>query len=149
MKLYIDADAFPNLLKPLVLKAIERRNIETIVVSNKKVSIGKSENISYVIVDVKLDEADNYISNLVQKGDLVITADIPLANNVVEKNGFAIDFRGELYDANNIKQYLTMRNLMDEIRSTGEITKGPRPFDKKNVHNFSNSFNKFLDKFHK
>jgi uncharacterized protein YaiI (UPF0178 family) len=78
--------------------------------------------------------------------DLVITADIPLADRVISKNAHAIDHRGELYSKDNIKQYLAMRNLMDKIRESGEITKGPKPFSSKDAHNFANQFNSFLAK---
>ncbi len=146
MKLYIDGDAFPNLLKPIITKQIQRLAIETIVVSNKKISIADSEYISYLIVQAGADEADKKIVELVKKDDLVITADIPLADHVINKDAHAIDHRGELYSKENIKQYLAMRNLMDEIRSTGEITKGPAPFSKKDAELFANQVNAFLSK---
>jgi len=148
-KLYIDADAFPNLLKPIIVKQIERLKIETIVVSNKKVHIGKSNFISYLIVDAGADEADNKIVELLTEGDLVITADIPLADRTITKNAHAIDHRGELYSKDNIKQYLAMRNLMEKIRESGEITKGPKPFDKKDAEMFANQLNSFLSKNYK
>ncbi len=148
-KLYIDADAFPNLLKPIVVKQIERLKIETIVISNKKVRIGKSNFISYLIVDAGADEADNKIVELLTEGDLVITADIPLADRTITKNAHAIDHRGELYSKDNIKQYLAMRNLMEKIRESGEITKGPKPFDKKDAEMFANQLNAFLSKNYK
>ena len=146
-KLYIDADAFPNLLKPIIIKQIERLKIKTIVVSNKKVTIGKSSLVEYLIVEAGADEADNRIVELLQEGDLVITADIPLADRVITKNAHAIDHRGELYSKDNIKQYLAMRNLMEKIRESGEITKGPKPFDKKDAQKFANQLNAFLNKF--
>lgn len=144
MKLYIDADALPNILKPILLRAIDKLQIETFVVSNKKVTIGKSNYIKYLIVDAGADEADNHIIELIQKDDLVITADIPLADRTITKEAHAIDHRGELYTKNNIKQYLAMRDLMQNIRDSGEITKGPKPFGQKDVQNFANQFNKFL-----
>jgi hypothetical protein len=147
MKLYIDGDAFPNLLKPIVLKTIERLNLESFVLSNKKINIGKSKNITYIIVDKGADEADNRIVEMLQEGDLVITADIPLANRVIDKNAHAIDHRGELYTKDNIKQYLAMRNLMEAIRESGEITKGPAPFGKKDVRQFANQLNAFFAKY--
>ena len=147
MKLYIDADAFPNLLKPIVTRAIERLSLSTIVISNKKVSIGKSSHISYIIVEQGADEADHKIVEMAKEGDLIITADIPLADRLISKNAHAIDHRGELYSKENIKQYLAMRNLMDEIRSTGEFTGGPKPFSKKDVEAFANQFNAFLMKY--
>ena len=144
LNLYVDADAFPNLLKPILLRTIERLQLKTFVVSNKKVSIGKSSLLSYIIVDAGADEADDKIVEMLKEGDLVITADIPLADRVITKNAHAIDHRGELYSIDNIKQYLAMRNLMQSIRESGEITKGPKPFNEKDAHNFANQLNSFL-----
>jgi len=144
MTLYIDGDAFPNLLKPIVLKAIERLNLKTFVISNKKISIGKSLHVEYIIVEAGADEADHKIVEMADAGDLIITADIPLADRLISKNAHAIDHRGELYSVDNIKQYLAMRNLMAEIRDSGEMTRGPAPFDKKNAEGFANQLNKFL-----
>jgi len=145
-KIYVDGDAFPNLLKPILLKQIERLGIKTVVVANKKIHIGKNENISYLIVDAGADEADNKIVEILQEGDLVITADIPLADRVITKNAHAIDHRGELYSKDNIKQYLAMRNLMEKIRESGEITKGPKAFSSKDAELFANQLNSFLNK---
>jgi uncharacterized protein len=146
LKIFVDADAFPNILKPILLRSIERLSIETFVVSNKKVSVGRSENVSYLIVEAGADEADHKIVEMVEEGDLVITADIPLADRVITKNAHAIDHRGELYSVDNIKQYLAMRNLMDKIRESGEMTKGPKPFSQKDAHEFANQLNSFLSK---
>ncbi len=146
MRLFIDGDALPNLLKPIVLRAIEKKSLETIVVSNKKIFIGESNLITYRLVEQGADAADNLIAEMVTENELVITADIPLADKVVTKKAHAIDHRGELYSAENIKQYLAMRNLMDEIRSMGEMTRGPAPFSKKDIHAFSNQLQKFLAK---
>ncbi len=149
MKLYIDGDALPNILKPILLRAIDKLKIETFVVSNKKIYIGKSNHIEYIIVDARVDEADNHIVEMVNKDDLVVTADIPLADRVISKNAHAIDHRGELYTEDNIKHYLAMRNLMQGIRDSGEITKGPAPFSQKDAGNFANQFNKFLQNLSK
>lgn len=146
MQLFIDGDAFPNLLKPIALKAINRLELPTIVIANKKINIGKSKYIEYKVVEQGADEADNHIVQLCEKGDLVITADIPLADRVISKQAHAIDHRGELYTVDNIKQYLAMRNLMESIRESGEITAGPKPFGTKDAHAFANSFNAFLSK---
>ena len=146
MKLYIDADALPNMLKPILLRAIEKHHIDAFVVSNKKVTIGNSQYITYIIVDAGADEADNHIIELVKENDLVITADIPLADRTISKNAYAIDHRGELYTEDNIKQYLAIRDLMQSIRDSGELTKGPKPFGQKDTQNFANQFNKFLQK---
>ena len=149
LKIYIDGDAFPNLLKPIILRSIERLGLETFVIANKKINIGKSKFITYIIVDAGADEADHKIVEMVQRGDLVITADIPLADRVITKEAHAIDHRGELYSVDNIKQYLAMRDLMDKIRESGEITKGPKPFGTKDAHEFANQLNSFLCKYAK
>lgn len=147
MRIFVDGDAFPNLLKPIIFRSIERLRIETFVVSNKHITIGKSKLISYIIVEQGADEADNHIVELVKEGDLVITADIPLADRVITKDAHAIDHRGELYSVDNIKQYLAMRNLMEKIREGGEMTRGPKPFDQKDAHQFANQLHKFLTKY--
>jgi len=147
--LFIDGDAFPNLLKPIILRAIERLKIETYVVANKKINIGKSLHVSYIIVDQGADEADKKIVDMAKEGDLIITADIPLADKIISKNAHAIDHRGELYSVDNIKQYLAMRDLMEQIRESGEITKGPKPFGEKDAHHFANQLNAFLTKHYR
>ena len=149
LKIYVVGDAFPNLLKPILFRAIERLSLETFVVANKKINIGKSPYITYMIVDAGADEADDKIVEMLSEGDLVITADIPLADRVISKNAHAIDHRGELYSVDNIKQYLAMRNLMDKIRESGEITKGPKAFGEKDAHLFANQLNSFLTRMQK
>jgi len=149
MKLFIDGDAFPNLLKPIVLRAIEKQKIDTIVIANKKINIGVSNYINYIIVNTKQDEADDKIVEMIKENDLVITADIPLADRTIQKNAHAIDHRGAMYTKDNIKQYLAIRNLMQEIRDSGEITKGPAPFNQKDAQQFANSLNVFLQKYNK
>ena len=149
LDLYVDADAFPNLLKPILFRSIERLGIKTFVVSNKKVNIGKSPLITYLVVEAGADEADHKIIEMVGEGDLVITADIPLADRVITENAHAIDHRGELYSVDNIKQYLAMRDLMEKIRESGEVTRGPKPFGQKDAHEFANQLNSFLAKHYK
>ncbi len=144
MKLFIDGDALPNLLKPILLRAIEKKKLDTYVIANKKINMGKSSFINYIVVNDGIDEADNKIVDLVEINDLVITADIPLANRVLEKDAHAIDHRGLEYTQDNIKECLAVRNLMQEIRDSGEITKGPKAFGQKDSQNFANSLNKFL-----
>lgn len=149
MKLYIDGDALPNILKPILLRAIQKNDIETFVVSNKKISIGDHRTIKYMIVDAGADEADNRIVEMLEPSDLVITADIPLADRTIIKGAHAIDHRGETYTRDNIKHYLAMRNLMESIRESGETTKGPKPFSAKDAGNFANSLNNFLQSIKK
>ena len=149
MKLFIDGDAFPNLLKAIVLRAVEKKKIDTVVIANKKINIGTSNHIKYIIVDQGADEADDKIVELVETNDLVITADIPLADRTIAKNAHAIDHRGAMYTQDNIKQYLAIMNLMQEIRDSGEMTKGPAPFSQKDAQQFANSLNNFLQKYNK
>ncbi len=149
MTLFIDGDAFPNLLKPIVLKAIERLKLKTYVIANKRITIGNSKHVEYLIVEAGADEADHKIVEMVEVGDLVITADIPLADRIITKEAHALDHRGELYSVANIKQYLTMRNFMQEMRDAGEMTSGPKAFGEKDARAFANQFNAFLGRrFH-
>ncbi len=144
MNLYIDGDALPKLLKPIMLRAIERLSLSTVIVANKRISIGESEHITLIIVEQGADVADHRIVEMAVEGDLVITADIPLADRVIDKGAHALDHRGTLFTRENIKQLLAVRNLMEEIRNSGEITKGPKPFTQKDAHAFANEFNAFL-----
>ncbi len=146
MRLFIDGDAFPNLLKPIVVRVLKRLNLEAVVVSNKKISLGETEGVRYIIVEQGADEADKKIIEMVESGDLVITADIPLADHVISKQAHAIDHRGALYSKDNIKHYLAVRDLMETIRESGEMTKGPKPFGPKDAHNFANQLDRFVTK---
>lgn len=146
MKIYVDGDAFVNLLKPILLKQIQRLKIKTIAVSNKKINLGKSDLIEYIIVEQGADEADHKIVELCQAGDLVITADIPLADRIVSKNAHAIDHRGELYTTENIKSLLAMRNLHEKLREEGVLTPNQKPYGQKDAEHFANSLNAFLNK---
>ncbi|MDF1879989.1 DUF188 domain-containing protein, partial [Sulfurimonas sp. MAG313] len=130
------------------VRSIERLSLKTYVIANKKINLGsKSKLIEYLIVEQGADEADHLIVEMAEVGYLVITADIPLADRIISKSAHAIDHRGELYSVDNIKQYLAMRNLMESIRESGEITGGPKPFSTKNAHEFANQLNSFLTKY--
>jgi uncharacterized protein YaiI (UPF0178 family) len=146
LRLFVDGDAFPNLLKPILLRAIERLSLETIVIANKTITLGTSDHVTYEVVDQGADEADHRIVELLNAGDLVITADIPLADRIITKGGHAIDHRGERFSVDNIKQLLAMRDLMEQIRESGEMTKGPKPFTQKDAHAFANQLNALLSK---
>jgi len=151
MKIYIDGDALPNILKPILIRFIKKNSIQTYVVSNKAISLGGfSKNIRYVVVNQGADEADNKIVEMIKKlSDLVITADIPLADRVISLNANAIDHRGAIYTQDNIKQYLAIRNLMQDIRDTGEKTRGPKAFTNKDAECFANSLNNIFQKYTK
>lgn len=147
LKLYIDGDAFPNMLKPILLRTIERLKVATVVIANKRINIGESVHITNIVVGAGADEADDHIVERLKAGDLVITADIPLADRVITKKAHVINHRGELLNMTNIKHCLAMRNLMQDIRDNGEMTGGPAPFAKKYVHDFANQLDKFLTKY--
>jgi uncharacterized protein YaiI (UPF0178 family) len=144
MHIWVDADACPNLVKEIIFRAAKRTKIMTVLVSNQPVRIPPSPFIQNRIVMAGFDVADAKIVQEVQAGDLVITADIPLADLVVEKGGFALNPRGELYTANNIKQRLSVRNFADSVRSSGVNTGGPPKLNKKDLQVFANSLDKFL-----
>ena len=147
MKIWVDADACPNVIKEIIFRAAERKQINTILVANQSIRTPPSSVISTVRVPAGFDVADNHIVQAVEKGDLVITADIPLAAEVITKKATALNPRGELYTKENIKQRLTMRNFMEEMRSTGEVSGGPPPLNQRDRQNFANELDKFLTCF--
>jgi len=144
--IYVDADAFPNTLKEILLRAVFKRGITTHFVANKKIPFQDSPLLSMIIVSQGVDEADHYIVEHATNGDLVITADIPLANRLVSKGVIALDPRGTLYDEENIKSILAMRNLMQELRDAGEITGGPSAIGEKQKRAFADALNALLQK---
>jgi len=148
MTLFIDGDALPRLLKPILLRAITRLDLPSIVVSNKPVTLGSAPEapVEYLLVPQGADRADDRIVQLCRPGDLVVTADIPLADRVVTLGARALDHRGTLYTPDNIKECLAMRDLMESIRESGEITRGPKPFGPKDAHAFANVLNAFLSR---
>ncbi|MDD3463814.1 MAG: YaiI/YqxD family protein [Sulfurospirillaceae bacterium] len=146
MKILVDADAFPNALKEVLMRTVLKRQITTIFVANKKISIPNVPFVSMEVVPQGLDVADNYIAECCEAEDMVITADIPLADRVVSKGSIALDPRGTIYDEHNIKSLLAIRNLMQELRDSGEITGGPSPIGEKDVRAFADGLNKLLMK---
>ena len=147
MKVLIDGDAFPKRAREVLLKASTRLELSLTFVSNKKLPLPTSSLVHSYIVKQGFNQADDLLADMAQTGDLVITADIPLADRVVTKGAFALDPRGELYNEDNIKSKLVMRNLMEELRDAGTITGGPSAYGDKDVHAFSNALNNFLSKY--
>ncbi len=147
MKLWIDGDALPNRLKGILRRAIQRKHIDTCVVSNKVISLGKPHPlIEYIVVEAGPDVADDYIADGVQQGDLVITADIPLADRAISKGAQALDHRGKMFTEANVKRSLAMRNLMEDLQNMEEnIRRGPAPYSEKDARLFANHFSAFLD----
>lgn len=144
MHIWIDADACPKPIKEILFRAAERTEIPLTLVANQPMRTPPSRHISTVQVPHGFDVADNYIAEKVEDGDLVITADIPLAADVIEKGGLAISFRGELYTTDNIKQRLSMRNFLDELRGSGVDTGGPSSFSHSDRMAFANQLDRIL-----
>ncbi|HEY5497126.1 MAG TPA: YaiI/YqxD family protein [Syntrophales bacterium] len=144
MKIYVDADGFPSAVKGLLIRAAIRLHVSLVFVANKKLKYESSVIISSIIVPEGPDIADDRIVELAQPGDLVITADIPLADRVIAKGAFALDYRGKLYTEDNIKDRLALRDLLYELRDGGMMTGGPSMFNKKDCHTFANQLDSFL-----
>lgn len=149
MQIFVDADAFPNVLKEVLLRYVLKRQIATSFVANKKIPLENSPLLTMVIVEQGVDEADHYIVAHAKPYDLVITADIPLADCLVSNTVLVLDPRGTLYDENNIKSLLVMRNLMQELRDAGEITGGPSAIGEKEKRAFAEMLNALLQKYHR
>lgn len=144
MRILVDADACPAAIKEILLRAAMRLKIETTLVANKSLTVPLSPYLATMRVGQGFDVVDDTIAQLVQAGDLVITADIPLAAKVVERGGTGLNPRGELYTTENIGSRLTMRNMLDELRSTGVKTGGPAPLSLADRNAFANQLDRFL-----
>jgi uncharacterized protein YaiI (UPF0178 family) len=146
MKIWIDADACPNVIKEILFRAAERARIELTLVANQAMRLPPSQYIRFVQVPAGLDVADKHIVESLHVGDLVITADIPLAAAVIEKNGVALNPRGELYTTENIRERLSMRNFMDDLRGGGVNTGGPPTLTAKDRQLFANKLDAWIAK---
>ncbi|PKN87977.1 MAG: YaiI/YqxD family protein [Deltaproteobacteria bacterium HGW-Deltaproteobacteria-1] len=144
MQIFVDADAFPNGIRDILIRAALRLNVPLIFVANKPLRLEKLANLTLVVVPDGPDVADDRIVESVRPGDLVITADIPLADRVVAKQAFAMNPRGTLYTEHNIKDRLGMRDLLGDLRDSGMITGGPAAFSKKDRQAFANQLDSFL-----
>ena len=144
MKIWLDADACPKDAKEVVFRASERTKVPVTLVANSFMRIPRSSFISFIKVDKGDDVADFYIVEHVEPGDLVVTADVPLAALVVEKKATALNPRGEIYTSENVREKLSIRDFMQGLRDNGMQTGGPAPYDVKAKEKFANSFNKLL-----
>jgi uncharacterized protein YaiI (UPF0178 family) len=147
MKIWVDADACPGVIKEILFRAAQRTGVDLTLVANQAVRIPPSRHIKMIQVASGFDVADNEIVKRVNPGDLVITGDIPLAAEVIEKGGDALNPRGELYTADNIKNRLTMRDFMDTLRSSGIDTGGPPALNQGDRKAFANQLDNFLSKY--
>ena len=144
MQIWVDADACPVVIKEILYRAAQRREVLVTLVANQPLTTPPSPWIKRVQVGAGFDVADHWIAQQASPGDLVVTADIPLASAVVEKGAEAINPRGQLYTLENIRQRLAMRNFMEEMRSIGEVRGGPAPFSQSDRQAFANSLDRWL-----
>ena len=148
-KIWVDADACPNLIKNVIFRLADNRQVDVVLVSNHYVKTPNSRFVSAKQVGKGFDEADNEIIALMSGGDLVGTGDLPLANDVIQKGGFAINPRGTVYDEENIKSHLSRRDLMEDLRDSGVVSGGPSALNKKNVQEFANAIDRLVTKLEK
>lgn len=146
MKIWVDADACPVVIKEILFKAATRTQTLTTLVANQYISIPKSPFIKMMQVSSGFDVADDEIVKLVEAGDVVITSDIPLAAEVIEKGAQAISPRGELHTQDNIRSRLNMRDFLDTMRASGEHTGGPPPLNQADRQTFANHLDRLLAK---
>ena len=146
MRIWVDADACPVAVKEILFRAAERTGVELILVANQAIRKPVLQNIKMLQVPSGFDVADNEIVKQAKAGDLVITSDIPLAAEVIENQGFALNPRGEMYSANTIKAQLSMRDFMDTLRGSGIQSGGQPPYGQADRKAFANQLDKFLVK---
>ena len=144
MNIWVDADACPAVVKEILYRAAERARVPLTLVANQPLRTPPSPFIRTLQVPRGFDVADNEIARRVQAGDLVVTADIPLAAQVIERGGHALDPRGEMYSADTIRERLTMRDFMDELRASGVQTGGPPPLAHGDRQRFANQLDRLL-----
>jgi hypothetical protein len=147
IKIFVDADACPGTVKEILYRISQRTGIEVILVANQPLSTPRIPTVRSIQVSQGFDVADDHIVTLVEKDDLVITADIPLAAEVIDKGGKALNPRGELYTAANIKARLNMRDFMDSMRNSGvQVGGGPPPLSQRDKMEFANAIDRYLAK---
>ena len=146
MQIWVDADACPGVIKEILFRAAERAQISMTLVANQLLRTPPSRYIKAIQVPAGFDVADSKIVQHLEQGDLVITADIPLAAEVIEKGGHALNPRGEFYTPDTIRERLNMRDFMDTLRSSGVETGGPSSFSQSDRKAFASQLDRFLAK---
>ncbi len=144
MRIWVDADACPRVIKDILYRAAERRRVRLILVANSRFPVPKSEFIDFMQVGAGFDKADLSIVEQARSGDVVITTDIPLAAGVIEKGGTGLSPRGEVFDTDNIRGRLTMRDFLDEMRGSGVMTGGPSALSARDRQEFANQLDRLL-----
>ncbi|WP_298397569.1 YaiI/YqxD family protein [uncultured Azonexus sp.] len=146
MQIWVDADACPGVIKEIIYRAAERKQIKTTLVANQMLRTPPSKFIRAIQVASGFDVADAHIVDQLSTGDLVVTADIPLAAQVIERGAHAINPRGELYTTATIRERLNMRDFMEGLRAAGIETGGPAAFSQADRQAFANQLDRFLAK---
>tara|TARA_R110002167_G_scaffold28926_22_gene96812 strand:+ start:498 stop:947 length:450 start_codon:yes stop_codon:yes gene_type:complete len=146
MKIWVDADAIPLVMKDIICRAAERKQIETVFVANQFIRTPPSKVIRSIQVSSGFDVADDEIVKRVEVGDLVITSDIPLAAEVIAKGGQVLSSRGELFTKENIGERLNIRDFMDTMRASGQQSGGPPPLNQADRQQFANHLDRILAK---
>ena len=150
MKIWVDADACPVVIKEILFRAADRTGVQLTLVANQPLNTPSSANINTLQVPRGFDVADDEIVKRLQTGDLVITSDIPLAAEVIEKGGHALSPRGEMHSTENIGARLNMRDFLDTMRASGvEMGGGPAVFSQRDKQTFANELDRFLTKYAK
>jgi len=144
VQIWVDADACPNVIKEILFRVAERARIMVTLLANQPVAVPRQQYVRAVQVSQGFDVADNEIVLRCEPGDLVITADIPLAAEVIAKGGTALNPRGELYTKENVKARLNMRDFMDTMRSSGVHTGGPPALNQRDRQAFANALDRFI-----
>lgn len=146
MNIWVDADACPAVIKEILFRAAERTGLPLTLIANHALHVPALSNIRFVQVPGGFDVADNEIMGRLKKEDLVITGDIPLAAEVIEKGAYALNPRGEMYSKENIRARLNMRDFMDTFRASGIQMGGPAPLSQRDRQNFANHLDRLLNK---
>jgi len=144
MRILVDADACPKVIKDIIFRVSARLKIHTFLFANQPIWIPPSPYLHFTQVSGGFDVADDKIVLDAEIGDLVITADIPLAARIIEKKAHALNPRGDLYTPDNIRERVSIRNFMEELRGTGQLTGGPPPLAKTDQQKFANALDRFL-----
>jgi len=144
LKIWVDADACPRVVKEILFRAAERVPIRVVLVANQPIQVPRSRVIRLVRVASGFDVADNHIAHQVAEGELVVTADIPLAAEIINRGALALDPRGELYTRENVRQRLNLRDFMETLRGSGVDTGGPPSFTRADRQAFANQLDRWL-----
>lgn len=144
MRILVDADALPGMIRDIVYRAAERKGLETVISANTPLRIPPGPLFTFILAPGGPDEADRVLAEAAGAGDLCVTNDIPLAARIAEKGGASINHRGELLDSRNVREKLAMRDFYDGLRSAEFQTRGPAPFSERDRRTFANALDTFL-----